>query len=259
MGIKVSVLVPTLGNRPAELERLFHSLERQQYDELEVIVVAQGNYEAVKRVCDNFLGKINIVFLTTEKKGLSRARNIGNAVVTGDVILLSDDDCWYEKDSVRKIADYFHNNSDVDILLTQIYAPNVDGAYKMYSSVPNRIKSPFELLSRSSIEIAYKNNEPRIKFDELFGLGARYVAGEEVDFLLRSYKSAKTICYEPMTTVYHDKKMSKESNSQIVAKGALYSKNFGFVVANLVLLRDLLLKHQNNFRWFWHGYFDYKK
>ena len=36
-------------------------------------------------------------------------------------------------------------------------------------------------------------NKIDIKFDELFGLGARYVAGEENDFLIRALKKGNKI------------------------------------------------------------------
>ena len=131
--------------------------------------------------------------------------------------------------------------------------------YKDYPKEKATLNRPIDVLSKSSIEIAFRRNEPIIEFDELFGLGGKYIAGEENDFLVRSLKRKKVIQYEPIITVYHERKDYKESKKQLIAKGAFYSKNFGFLISNLVLLRDLLKKHQNNYRWFWNGYFDYKK
>ena len=121
------------------------------------------------------------------------------------------------------------------------------------------IKKELSLLSKSSIEIAFKRDEPYLEFDVLFGLGGKYVAGEENDFLIRALRSKKVIQYEPIITVFHQKKTNRENEKQLIAKGAFYSKNFGFFISNLVLLRDLIIKHQNNYRWFWNGYYDYKK
>lgn len=259
MNFSISVLVPTVGSRKRELIRLFDSLIAQKYGDMEVVVVAQGGFDMVKNLCESYSGKLSIIYLETDKRGLSRARNLGLHAVHGDIVLLSDDDCWYEEKAILNIANFFEKNIDADILLTQIYDPIAKLPYKNYPKDKMCIKKMTALLSKSSIEIAFRRNNSMLEFDELFGLGARYVAGEEVDYLIRSLRSNKKIKYEPIVTVYHEKKANKESNEQIMAKGAFYSKNFGFVVSNLVLLRDLFKKHQNNYKWFWRGYFDYKK
>lgn len=259
MSIKISVLVPTLGAREHELERLFKSLIEQAYDNLELIIVAQDNFDKIKKLCNLYVTKLNIVIITSDIKGLSRARNLGLSHVSGDIILLSDDDCWYAKKALQKIAAFFDSHPNTNILLTQIYDPIAGTPYKNYSLKEKGITKSLDLLSRSSIEIAFRRTDPMPKFDERFGLGGKYVAGEENDYLIRSLRDNKIIQYEPFITVYHEKKHNAESNKQLIAKGAFYAKNFGFFISNAVLIRDLLLKHQNNYRWFWNGYFDFKK
>lgn len=259
MSDKISVLVPTLGSRETELKRLFESLINQKYDKLEIVIVVQDNFDLTRRICNLYSRQLDIVYIETSQMGLSKARNIGIEKATGDIILLSDDDCWYEKNSLKFISEFFASNAEMDILISKIYDPigNVD--YKDYPKEATSLKKKVELLSKSSIEIAFKRDKIDIKFDELFGLGARYVAGEENDFLIRALKKGNKIQYEPVVTVYHEKKHTRESNSQLVAKGAFYAKHFGFFVSNLVLLRDLIIKHQNNYRWFWNGYIGYKR
>lgn len=44
-----------------------------------------------------------------------------------------------------------------------------------------------------------------------------------------------------------------------MAKGAIYAKNFNVIVAFLICLRDLIKKKENNFRYFWKGYYEYSK
>lgn len=256
---KVSVIVPTVGDRKTEIIRLFESIVCQDYKAVEVVVVAQDNFDTISNLCGLYSSQLNIVYVQTNKKGLSRARNIGVKESSGEILLLSDDDCWYERRAIGRVVAFFDHNEDIDILLTQIYDPIANVLYKAYPVDSRKLTRPTELLSKSSIEIAYRRRGQIISFDELFGLGGVYVAGEENDFLIRSLKGNKRIQYEPFVTVYHEKKAKRESNNQLLAKGAFYSKNFGFVVSNIVLLRDLLKKHQNNYRWFWNGYFDYKK
>ncbi len=259
MSKKISVLIPTLGMREIELKRLFESLMNQKYDNLEVVVVVQDNHDAAKRICDLYSNELDIIFVQTNKKGLSQARNLGLINSTGEIILLSDDDCWYENNAMKYISDFFAANSEIDILLTQIYDPITKSPYKEYPKEAAVLKKAMELLSKSSVEIAFKGKEINLKFDEAFGLGAKYTAGEENDFLICALKKGKKIQYKPVVTVFHEKKIYKEDNKQLIAKGALYAKHFGFFISNAVLLRDLIIKHQNNYRWFWNGYFEYKR
>ena len=256
---RISILVPTIGERKNGLRRLLDSLIRQDYDNLEVIIIGQDHQTTIQKVCDPYSDKIDIILVPTEQKGLSKARNIGLDTATGDIVLLSDDDCWYKDNALKTINHFFEDNPDTDILLTQIYDPIENISYKEYPKEYIKIKRVTSLLSKSSIEIAFRRERLALKFDELFGLGGKYIAGEENDFLIRAFRNKKNIEYMPIVTVYHRKKIRRETKYQLIAKGALYSKNFGYMISNLVLLRDLIIKHQNNYKWFWHGYFNYKK
>lgn len=258
MNMLISLLVPTLGQREAELKRLLDSCADQSYKNIELVVISQDNHQVVDDLCAIYQDRLVIKHLKSDVKGLSISRNIGLKEATGDIIVLSDDDCWYPNNAMELIANGFVNCPETDILLTQIYDPIADCLYKKYEETPKKLNNAIDLLSRSSIELAFRKDE-KILFDELFGLGAAYVAGEENDFLIQCLKIRKSIFYKPMLTVYHERKNHKESPAQLRAKGAFYAKNFGFLISNLVLLRDLIKKRQNNYREFWNGYFDYKK
>ena len=254
--MKISVLVPTLGTREKEIRRLLETLEKQSYKDFEIIFVTQDNHEIVKDIICKY-SNLDIKQIEMSVKGLSRARNRGLEQASGEIVVLSDDDCWYPSDALEIINKRIIN-SDADIILSQIYDPKDKKTYKNYSSKIKIIKSKYELMSKSSIEIAIKDNKINQEFDTNFGLGAKYECGEEVDFLLAHFKKCKII-YFPDITVYHLKKNKRDSNKQIMAKGAIYAKNFNVIVAFLICLRDLIKKKENNFRYFWKGYYEYSK
>ena len=259
MSLRISILIATLGERRDEMIRLFDSLTAQDYIDLEVVVVAQNGFELIKKLCDSYSDRLDIRYIATEKAGLSRARNIGLRESSGDIVLITDDDCWYREGALEDIATFFINDEDIDILLTQIYDPVSGTTYKRYPRKKAVLTNTIQVLTKSSDEIAIRMKGPVLEFDESFGLGAEYVAGEENDYLVRALKNGKVIHYEPIITVYHRKKLGGSSSDQLIAKGAFYAKNFGFAVSNMVLLRDLLKKRQNNYKWFWKGYYEYKK
>lgn len=253
---KISFLVPTLGSRE-EIKRLLDSLLKQTHENFEVVFVAQDNFDKMDTICAAYNSLLKITLVKNSEKGLSKARNSGMSFCTGDIIVLSDDDCWYPENAVETIENSFLKD-DISVLLTKIYDLYNKREYKTYKNIAQDIKSSFSLLSKSSIEISFKKASVNAKFDEMFGLGAHFVCGEEVDFLINLFKNGNHIRYKPIVTVYHEKKFSRPTKNQTIAKGAIYAKHFGILVSNAVLLRDLILKHQNNYIWFWNGFFDYR-
>lgn len=254
---KISLLVPTLGERINEITRLLDSIEQQHYPMVETVFVVQDNYSKLAAIIEKY-DNLKIKQININERGLSYARNVGLDNIEGDIIVLSDDDCWYPKGALSAINSAFQKYKDIDILLTQIYDPVSKVNYKDYSNRQQKIKSVFKLLSKSSIEIAFKK-EVGSKFDVEFGLGRKFIAGEEIDFLVNNYKMGYSIYYIPERTVYHQKKSARDNNYQIRAKGAFYCKNFGFLISCLILIRDLLVKRQNNIKVFFEGYNEYKK
>lgn len=257
--LTISFLVPTLGNRIKELKRLLNSLEQQTIVSFEIVIVVQDNYEEVKYICNTF-NNLKILCIKSEKRGLSINRNIGLSYCSGEIIVLSDDDCWYPENAVQNISKEFKNEK-VDVVLTKIYDVEKEQEYKKYDNVTYFINSKIKLMSRSSIEIAFRNNIKKVGFDESFGLGAYFVCGEEIDFLLKIYENGYKIKYVPIISVYHPIKICTESDKtkRIIAKGALYAKHYNFVVGILVVFRDLLLKRENNFLNFCRGYNEFSK
>lgn len=256
--IKISFLVPTLGEREQELKRLLESLKAQGFSLIEAIIIAQGNYKKVREMAESYADSFDVIILESNEKGLSKARNRGLSVCSGEIVVLSDDDCWYADDAVAFILAEFEG-TDTDILFTQIKDYEKDILYKKYAPEAEIISSKFKLLSRSSIEIAFRREKVNLKFDERFGLGARFVAGEENDFLLNAYKLGAKMKYVPKITVYHPKKERGGSAKANEARGAFYAKHFNFVVAVMICFRDLILRKQNIFKDFYRGYHEYRK
>ena len=249
--MKISVLVPTLGKREKEIRRLLETLEKQSYKDFEIIFVTQDNHEIVKDIICKY-GNLDIKQIEMSVKGLSRARNRGLEQVSGEIVVLSDDDCWYP-------ANAFEKRQSAIIVLSQIFDPEKNISYKNYTSNEEYVRNKLQLMSKSSIEVAFKKDLVlNKKFDERLGLGSEFVCGEEVDFLLSNYEK-NAIFYIPEVTVYHKKKENGSSNKQIIAKGAVYGKNFNIFICLLVLLRDLMLKKENNFKYFFEGYNEYFK
>ncbi|MCM1368563.1 MAG: glycosyltransferase family 2 protein [Roseburia sp.] len=249
-----SILVPTMGTREYELNRLLESLSLQTFKDFEVIVVSQINHDVPEKLADKWSASISIQHIKLERAGLSYARNEGLPYCKGEWVILSDDDAWYPDDglaNIRSCAD------ECNIVLTQIFDPVKNESYKNYGADGGWVKNKLQLMSRSSIEIAFRREAVESNFNEQFGLGAKYVCGEEVDFLLNNFKK-RTVKYCPVVTVYHLKKQQNSTDAQLFAKGAIYAKNFNRFIAFLITMRDKLKRRGLNSEIFWNGYKDYK-
>jgi len=109
--VKFSLIVGTLG-RSAELAQLFDSLVVQTHHNFEIIVVDQNDDDRAKLVVDRFIDRLNILHLASAK-GLSRARNVGLAHVTGDVVAFPDDDCCYPRTVLETVAKQLSGDAEL--------------------------------------------------------------------------------------------------------------------------------------------------
>ena len=82
-----SILLPTLGLRIQEVNRLLESLSVQTFKDFEIVIVTQINHEGIGRLIEQW-DMFNIQHIKIENKGLSLARNEGLKVCKGDWIIL---------------------------------------------------------------------------------------------------------------------------------------------------------------------------
>lgn len=93
--MKISVVIPTF-NRAHTLERCLDSVLKQTLLPLEVIVVDDGSTDETESLLKKYGEKI--VYLKTENRGVSAARNHAVKNSHGDwIALLDSDDEWLEK------------------------------------------------------------------------------------------------------------------------------------------------------------------
>jgi glycosyltransferase involved in cell wall biosynthesis len=230
--IEISVLIPTIGNRINELERLLESILSQKEVIVEVVVVSQNNHTLVEKSLLKFGDTLYIKHIKQNRKGLSVARNEGLKHVSGKYVTFSDDDCWYVKNIFKTIMNDFKLNHQLAGATYQIYDPTTNQYYKNYSSEGKNELSKKDIYRKSSIEGFYDVqyiNKHQIKFDENFGLGAKYNSGEENIFLSDMLKTGAQIAYYPYKVVYHLKptQESRINDDNFAGKGPLFKRMHG--------------------------------
>ncbi|GAF15130.1 LOW QUALITY PROTEIN: glycosyltransferase [Bacillus sp. JCM 19045] len=236
----LSIVVPTLGQRPEAFERLLTSLQEQTNTSFELIVVSQDNHEVVAAWIQQT--SLQIMHVKISVKGLSKARNHAFPLIKGDMVTFSDDDCWYPPDAVARVTKRMQGEADACCF--QIYDPYLKESYKSY---PERSATEVKgrmLFRKSSLSFFFKTEAiMSIRFNEAFGLGGKYPSGEENLFIKQFIQAGNQLSYFPEIIVYHEKptQQSRLSEAQLMSKGPLFNEMYN-VPIGLLLLTALFIK-----------------
>lgn len=122
---KVTIILPTL-NRYEYLVKLFKDLEKQNYNNFEIIVVDQSK-PFDNNFYNNFDIKIKVIY--QKEKALWKARNTAIKKSEGEFILLLDDDSRVEPNWITehlKCIDYFKAEISAGVSLSLVGSPIPD-------------------------------------------------------------------------------------------------------------------------------------
>lgn len=224
-GMKFSFVLCTL-NREKELIDSINSILNQGYSDIEIIVVDQSekSKEYIADIDDR------IMYLHSEKKGLSRNRNIGIKRASGDYICLMDDDALYAENTLKHICEII-SKYDPDLLGGVI----VDHKTKEYYIGETKKHDDGFISSRdlfsccSSAALIFKKKIcEKIVFDEMLGIGERWGSGEEIDFVTRAMYEGSKFYFSKQILVYHP---SSDKRKMGTDKAYKYSLGFGALCA----------------------------
>lgn len=100
--IKVSVIIPVY-NVEKYIERCLESVIHQTLKEIEIIIINDGSKDNSSKKIEKFLGDDRVIYVKTENKGLSAARNRGLKIAKGEYIGFVDSDDYIDLDFYEKL------------------------------------------------------------------------------------------------------------------------------------------------------------
>ncbi|WP_313918228.1 glycosyltransferase family 2 protein [Tahibacter sp.] len=228
--MRISLIVATVG-RSAELERLLESLVLQAYPDLEVIVVDQNRDDRVLRTIKKWAGRLPIIHLVSDP-GASRARNVGLAAASGDIIGFPDDDCWYPPNLLRRVSGFLSESVERDGIIGHTVGedgratlPWNDGAGLLSASMSWRRSVTYAYFFRRRAALAVGG------FDVSLGPGAGtpWGAGDDNDFMLRALENGARVFFDPELTVHHPP-LFLGFDAESIAKRTRYARADGRVL-----------------------------
>jgi len=203
--MKISLILATIG-RTAEVELFLHSLARQSYKNFEVIVVDQNENDKLLEILSHFTDHFSICRIRSEK-GLSRARNAGLCLVTGDIISFPDDDCTYAPDVLEKVVGRFSVDG-MDGLTGKLLPLETGVSGNCQSGFPLRQLNRYTAwvcAVSTTIFLSASVVKTVGEFDVALGAGSgtEYGSGEETDYLLRALEQGFSVFHDRGIYVYH--------------------------------------------------------
>ncbi len=208
--IKVSVIIPTR-NRLKHLNRCLESLYRQSTPPLEIIIVDNSDTLMKDDVFKDAPSHLNLKYLHSKLKGVSKARNLGIAKAKGSLLAFLDDDCTVGKKWLEEIL-----RSCGKYPRSVIMGKNIDGyPNNTFSIIENfRTKERFEKdLHRCGEAVCAKwldtKNfafskhlflQHKLYFDTRFD---NYSRGEDIDLSVRLRELSINIIFCQRGIAYH--------------------------------------------------------
>ena len=158
--------------------------------------------------------------------GASNSRNRGLSHVKEDFVIFCDDDVIYNDNYEKLILDEFKNNPKADAI---IFNFNVLNRKKRIIKKRKRLHI-YSILNYATYNIAFKRSKiinNNIRFNPLFGPGAKYKNGDDSLFLVNMLRKKLKIYSSPvyLGTVYNDNSTwSKNYDYEyIFNKGAIFT------------------------------------
>ena len=198
-----------------------------------MLIVDQNGDDRLAPVLARFAGQLAIEHVRTDTRGLSRARNVGLARATGELVGFPDDDCEYLPGTLAAVDALFAAERALDGITGH---PTADRATSVSVGtgtvtldrvgVMNRCQEFTIFVRRSSLGT--------VRFNDLLGVGAGTPWGsdEGPDFLVRLVDAGRRLVYHPRLFVYHpdkhlhvDRATLRRAASYARGRGAFFRLN----------------------------------
>ncbi|MDH4228537.1 MAG: glycosyltransferase [Nitrospirota bacterium] len=213
--VTLSVVIATR-NRPDKVARCVASVMAAATPQLlEVIVVDQST--GIRANLDAVVGPLAargfaLHHIATPTVGVSVGRNIGLRMASGEIVVVTDDDCVVDTGWLSSILAAFSPRPELDGVCGRILPlgegqpglvpvavfPSGQAAEFPRRADPSRFGSGGNFAVRRRVLLAAGG------YDETLGPGTAVPAAEDTETLFRLVRSGKKLVYDPRPLVYHE-------------------------------------------------------
>jgi GT2 family glycosyltransferase len=204
--MRFSLVVATV-NRTAELARFLAALAEQTYTNFELIVVDQNLDDRLRLVLAPYDSRFTIVHLHAAL-GVSHARNVGLQQSCGEIVAFPDDDCWYPRELLARVAHVLEAHPDLGGLTGRsVDAQGAQSGDARFDAQAGGVSlvNVWRRTCTYTLFLQRRVVETIGGFDETLGPGAGtpWGGGEDIDYPIRALKAGFTLHYDPTIQVCH--------------------------------------------------------
>jgi glycosyltransferase involved in cell wall biosynthesis len=117
--MKISIITPTF-NSAKTISRAIESVVKQNYSDLEYIVIDGGSSDGTQDIVLNFKDKLNVKLIFEKDNGIYDAMNKGIKMATGDIVGILNSDDLYNDDLVLSLVASSFQDPTVDAVYGDI-------------------------------------------------------------------------------------------------------------------------------------------
>jgi glycosyltransferase involved in cell wall biosynthesis len=240
--MEFSLILGTL-NRNKELQICLNSLKNQLFKDFELIIVDQSDNDLTQKLVQGEeYSCLNIIYNRVNFRGLSKARNYALNLANGRYFALIDDDASYDQQYLMRASQVLKDDENT-ILSGYIKNPQSDSVLKDYSHAVNgqelTMRQIIRMTPSPALIFPYSFYQKGARFDENFGVGARYGACEETDLILQYLDLGCRVKFDDTLLVLHptmQHSFELENNTSVQKKGN-YACGLGALIAKDIYVR----------------------
>ena len=228
MNPRVSVIIPVYNKEDYVLDCL-KSLENQDFNDWECIIVDDGSVDASMKIVEDFIknSKKTWRILIQKNGGPSSARNLGIREATGEFIALLDaDDIWLPT-KLSKQLHYLDKNQNVDLLLSNYVIFSQNGSFKLRAvrarNTVHQVKRWLDMRGFGGL-VESTGMFRKVALNEGLWFDEEMPTTEGLDFIIRWTFQRKVKIYQDILTLY------RISDNQLHTKQDLVKLNLALVV-----------------------------
>lgn len=252
--MRISLIIAT-HNRAYGLPALFDALNALEFDEpFEVIIVDNNSTDDTPAILRELArnAAVPVQVAHERRPGAGCARNTGFRMASGELVAVSDDDCYPHPTLLQGIAQCFDEEPALGYVGGRVLLHDpTDWRMTVKESEVREVIPPYSFIRPGIImgaNFAFRREtfETLGGFDDDFGPGTPFVC-EDADLLARASDAGWLGAYDPRPIVYHHHRRKTSADAYQLRKMYDRARGAFFMKGLLHLrLRSLYLRH-----WYW--------
>jgi len=202
---KVSILVPAY-NEEKTIRRTIESILSSDYENMELIVINDGSTDRTEDVIRDYIDEGKIKYVRQANGGKAKALNRGVALATGEVVIYTDADSVFLKDTIYKMVRWFADPS-IDAVCGNDAPLSKSRAIQRFLVITTHIGTGFVRRALSVIGCLpiITGNLGAIRRSVLLEIGGfKDIWGEDLEITLRLHRAGRKIIFDPAPMVLAD-------------------------------------------------------